>query len=300
MKWLWIVLLSSCLQSQNAVDDFLKPSDSLNNSRRNAVVLSQVALSAGTFFALNSLWYADYDKSDFHWINDNGEWKQMDKVGHAFTTYQLSRNTYDIYRWSGMSEKSSLLWAGLSSWTYVSAIEYFDGKSAKWGASATDLAANTAGSLLFVGQELLWKEQRIQLKYSFHTTPYAGARPDALGNGIGEQFIKDYNGQTYWLSVNVKSFLKSEKIPAWLNLAFGYGAEGMTTGEDYPLANSVFFPEKNRIRQYYFSLDADLTRIRTNSHLLKTVFSVVNTVKIPFPTLEINSRGKAIFKPIYF
>ena len=33
--------------------------------------------------------------------------------------------------------------------------------------------ANAAGTGLYVGQELLWKEQRIALKYSFHRTNIA-------------------------------------------------------------------------------------------------------------------------------
>jgi hypothetical protein len=45
-----------------------------------------------------------------------------------------------------------------------------------------------------------------------------------------EQMLKDYNGQTYWLSVNLHSFYKGSKIPKWLNLAIGYGANGMLTG----------------------------------------------------------------------
>jgi hypothetical protein len=37
--------------------------------------------------------------------------------------------------------------------------------------------------------------------------------------------------KTYWLSVNLHSFSKAQKIPKWLNLAIGYGADGMITGK---------------------------------------------------------------------
>ena len=39
--------------------------------------------------------------------------------------------------------------------------------------------------------------------------------------------LKDYNGQTYWLSANLKSFFKKSNVPTWLNISVGYGAEGM-------------------------------------------------------------------------
>ena len=63
-------------------------------------------------------------------------------------------------------------------------------------------------------------------KFSFHTTKYASLRPNVLGSSLSEEIFKDYNGQTYWLSVNLHSFFKSSKLPKWLNLAAGYGADG--------------------------------------------------------------------------
>ena len=158
------------------------------------------------------------------------------------------------------------------------------------------MAANTIGTSLYVGQELLWHEQRVVLKYSFHRTRFAQERPDKLGNGIFEEFLKDYNGQTYWLSANIKSFVKSESIPSWLNLAFGYGAEGMLTGN----ANDALFPNQNRVRQYYLSLDVDLSRIKTNSRFLKTIFDVFNVFKVPFPAIELNSKGRVKLHYLYF
>ncbi len=45
--------------------------------------------------------------------------------------------------------------------------------------------------------------------------------------------LKDYNGQSYWLSFNVFSFLDIEKIPKWLYLSLGYGGEGMISGKEF-------------------------------------------------------------------
>ena len=181
----------------------------------------------------------------------------------------------------------------------MTAVEVFDGYSSQWGFSYGDLAANAGGTALYVAQELVWNEQRIVPKFSFHTTEYASARPNVLGSSFPEQILKDYNGQTYWLSANLHSFFKQSKIPKWLNIAVGYGAEGMITGED-ELVNTVFFSEKERTRQFYLSFDADLTKIKTKSHVLKTIFSLVNTIKIPAPTFEIKSSGGSKFHFLYF
>ncbi len=299
--FLFLSLLSCWItvQGQSGLAQFLKPADSLDRCRRNEVLVSEAALSAIVLVGLNQFWYADYPRSNFHTINDNAEWLQMDKAGHVYSSYQLGNFGKNALQWSGVSRKNQLIYGASLGFVFLSAVEVMDGYSSKWGASLGDVAANASGTALFVSQELLWKEQRITPKFSFHSTPYASARPEVLGSTLNEQILKDYNGQTYWLSVNVHSFFKQTKIPKWLNVAFGYGAEGMVTGKD-AFTNPIFLPESERLRQFYFSFDADLTKIQTKSHLLKSVFYIFNSIKIPAPTFEINSRGTMKFYYLYF
>ena len=79
----------------------------------------------------------------------------------------------------------------------------------------------------------------------------------------------------------------------------GYGAEGMITGNE-ELLNNVIFPESKRYRQFYLSLDLDLTKIETKSHLVKTILTVFNSIKIPAPTFEIKGSGGTKFHIFYF
>ncbi|WP_458626194.1 DUF2279 domain-containing protein [Winogradskyella sp. PC D3.3] len=289
-------LTSASVFSQSKFNQFLKPSDTLNKSRRNTVVIAEAALATTTLVGLNQLWYADYQRSNFKTFNDSEEWLQMDKLGHLFSSYQLGRLGANTLKWAGVNQKEQLLYGSTLGLGFLTAVEIMDGFSEEWGFSWADMAANAAGTGLHVGQELLWQEQRIVLKYSFHRTQFAKQRPNKLGNGVAEEFLKDYNGQTYWLSANINSFLKTETIPDWLNLAFGYGADGMLSGE----ANNPLFLNQNRIRQYYLSLDIDLSRIKTNSHFLKTIFDVFNVIKLPFPALELNGNGRIKWHYIYF
>lgn len=285
--------------SQSSINTFLKPSDTLNKQRVKLVVISQTAIGATALIGLNQLWYADYPKSSFRRINDNDQWLQMDKVGLLFSSYHLGSFGAQSLKWAGANRKSQLVYGATLGFTFLTTVEVFDGFSSEWGFSVGDAVANAGGTALYVSQELLWKEQRIVPKFSFHTTEYASARPNVLGSNLQEQIIKDYNGQTYWLSANLHSFFKQSKIPKWVNIAIGYGAEGMITGKD-ELVNTVFFSEKKRTRQFYLSLDLDLTKINTKSHVLKTLFSVFNTIKIPAPTFEISKSAGFKFHPIYF
>ena len=278
---------------------FLKPSDSLDNKRQNSVVIAESVLAAGALVGLNQLWYADYPQSNFHFINDNSEWLQMDKLGHSFSSYHLGRFGAEMLQWSGASKKNQLIYGAGLGFAFLTAVEVLDGYSSEWGASTGDVIANASGTALYISQELLWKEQRITPKFSFHTTQFAAYRPDVLGRSLSEQILKDYNGQTYWLSTNLYSFSKGSKIPKWLNLAIGYGANGMVSGntENNP-QNST--QKVERFRQFYLSFDVDLTKIETKSHFLKTIFSVFNTIKIPAPTIEYSANEGLKGHCLYF
>lgn len=300
VKYILLLLLSIASQSysQSKFESFLQPSDTLNTSRRTSVYITEAAIGGLTLIGLHQLWYADYERSDFHTINDNKEWLQMDKMGHLFSSYQLGKIGANTLHWSGASRKEQLLYGATLGFTFLTAVEVFDGFSKEWGFSWGDMLANASGTGLYIGQDLLWDEQRIILKYSFHQRKYAGLRPDKLGDGFLEELLKDYNGQTYWLSVNIHSFFNTDLIPKWLNVALGYGADGMVFAQSETVNN--FVDGSNRKRQFYLSLDLDLSRIETKSHLLRSIFDVLNVIKVPFPALEFADKNGIKLHPIYF
>ena len=260
-----------------------------------AVVSAEVAALSGLYF----LWFADYPQSGFHFINDSRQWEQVDKFGHAFSTYQVTRLTNDVYRHYGVERNSALKRSALLSASFITAVEIMDGFSAGWGFSVSDLGANLSGIALFAGQDVLWGEQRIQLKFSYSPTDYASMRPDVLGSNAIESLLKDYNGQTYWLSSSPHSF-GWEKWPKWLMVSAGYGADGMIAGSRLD-NQQTSYPEVTRQRQLYFSLDVDLTQIKTRQRWLNTLFDALGVLKVPAPTLMWNSgTGTVRLYPIYF
>lgn len=293
---LFLMLVFCSLLHFAQESSFFEKSDTLNIKRRNAVIITETVLAGGSLLALNELWYANYNQSSFHFINDNKEWKQMDKIGHFMTSYHVGKLGMEVLDWAGASKRDQLIYGATFGFTFLTAVEVLDGFSEEWGASTGDIFANAAGTGLLIGQELLWNEQRISVKYSFHQTRFARIRPNTLGANFLEQSLKDYNGQTYWLSANIWSFNKAGNFPKWLNLAFGYGAEGMLYGDTKP-SNDF---SQDPYRQFYLSLDVDLTKIETKSNFLKMVFSVINFIKIPSPTLEFNGNGDIKFHYLYF
>ena len=269
-----------------------------NKKRIRLVTAANIVGYGGTLVGLNAIWYAKYPRSGFHFFNDDAEWQQMDKVGHIYSAYTESRLTMEAWRWAGLSRKKCIWIGGLSGVAYQSIIEVLDGFSSQYGFSPGDFAANIIGSSAFISQELAWNEQKIKLKFSFHKKYYGegdlDARADQLyGSSELERFIKDYNAQSYWISVNIQSFFPETKLPRWLNISVGYGAEGM-----FGARKNIWYDDKGnlfdrtnikRYRQWYLSPDVDFTNIRTNKKGVKVLLFVLNSFKFPAPTLEFSN-----------
>ncbi|NSW45453.1 MAG: DUF2279 domain-containing protein [Bacteroidales bacterium] len=239
-------------------------------------------------------WYSHYPRSSFHWFDDSKEWLQMDKAGHLFSSYQLSKASYKGFCWAGYNPKQAVLYSSIVSFATITSIEAFDAFSIKWGASYSDILANATGTIIFLGQHYFLDEPMFTVKFSYHPTSLADKRPDALGEYWYEEILKDYNGQTYWLSINMHD-AGIKPMPSWLNIAIGYSGYNMLNGTD----NKALSNEDKAYRQYFLSLDINPRGIKTNNKLLKTILKSFDIIKFPLPALEF-SKNKLKGHGIYF
>ena len=257
--------------------------------RKNIIIASNSVAYSSLMIGLNELWYKDYPKSGFHFFNDNKQWLQMDKVGHMYSCYYEGLAGIEMMKWAGYNQKEYSLIGGAYGLFIQTGVEILDGFSKEWGASLGDMTANIIGTGMAISQSLYWDEQRFIMKFSFSPSNYSKYRPNVLGNSNLERLIKDYNGQTYWISCNVKSFLPEHKLPNWLNFAVGYGADGMVGGDDNIFERNGItydYSHINRNRQFYLSPDIDLSKIKTNKKLLRGILIVFNSLKFPMPAIE--------------
>lgn len=265
------------------------------------------ALWGGSFYALNKTWYANHQRTNFHLYNDWGEWQHMDKIGHLWSGYQIADHSTKLWQWAGVGQQKALVIGSISSMAYLSIIELQDGHSEKWGFSIPDMIANSVGAMIQMGQELLWKDQRIRIKMSYMPERYGALTSranDLFGRSQVEKLLKDYNGQTYWASINIRSFFPQSNFQSWLSLSIGYGANTMLGGynnkwnnEDGILIDRTEIPRYGRM---FLSADVDLTKINTNNKTLKTIFSLVNVLKFPAPAIEFNTLGKIKIHPLFY
>ena len=92
-----LVLLSFLIQTKtSAQGDFFQPSKTYNSSRVTGIAIGESALATVTTLWLNYLWYKKFPRSKFHFFNDNAEWLNMDKLGHATTAYNIASIQNDL------------------------------------------------------------------------------------------------------------------------------------------------------------------------------------------------------------
>ena len=267
-----------------------------NKKRIRLVAVGNIVGYSAVLAGLNAAWYSKYPKTGFHFFNDNAEWLQVDKVGHLYASYIGSRASNELWRWTGLPRDKRIWISGLSGVAYETIIETLDGFSTEYGWSWGDFSANILGSALFTAQEFAWDDQKVKLKFSFHKKNYGdaalNARADQIfGKSEGERLVKDYNAITDWVSVDIRSALPQAKVPRWLAIAFGYGAEGMFGARSNVAVDKngvVTFDRSDlkRYRQWYLSPDIDLTKIQTNKRALRFLFVVLSAFKFPAPSLE--------------
>lgn len=322
-RLLLVMALSWALTASGQKDtlDFWDQPDSLHQDRFWLALGTGTVVYTGAVISLNQLWYKEYPRTSFHFFNDWAEWQQMDKAGHMFTSYFESDWVYHVARWTGMKRKPSIWTGAFVAVGLQTTIEVLDGFSSEWGFSPYDFAFNVAGAGLWAGQQAGWDEQRIRLKVSSThrtypadpimgdpggTTTLMERTDDLFGTNIFQSFLKDYNAQTIWASVNIHSFLHDKsRFPRWLNIAVGYGGENMFGGFENKWTedgntyqtSSVDYP---RYRQLVFSPDIDLTQINVKSKPLRMLLGMANIFKFPAPALIVNGKGGVQWDWLYY
>ena len=290
MKKKFLIFFSIILINHNLFSvDSIK-----NNVDKNfyKFLLVEGAILTGAMSYLKYEWYSDKKRVPFHFYNDFKGWNQIDKFGHFYASYLESNVGYSLMKKFNFSEKQSLIFGGSQGFILETPIEFFDAYYEGWGFSMTDMVANALGSSFFIIQQRIFGEQLLRPKLSFSRSIYAKDANGYLGkNNFLSQFVYDYNGYTYWFSFSPSKIFKIKKIPEWINLSLGYGANGMI-GEFSNIStyNGKNIPYHERYRQYYLSLDIDFSKIKSKSKVLKKIFNALSYIKIPLPTIEISNK----------
>lgn len=240
--------------------------------------------NVAVMYGLHTLWYSDYERTSFHWINDNAGWLQQDKIGHGVTAYHVAR-AFTLYgRWSGLEPHWAAAWGGGISWIFQAQIEFLDGTAKQWGASPGDLLANTIGTALGTAQGA-WPETlgfyTFRFSYDFGSPGYD---PNLGPTG---SWLKDYDGQSYWLVVRPEQLLPeraAEAWPDWLALSLGHSGDGLCSARSTP--------ECPHQRRLFLSLDFDLQNVDWPYRWMNVAAEIFSFVRVPAPALEFHPDAR--------
>ncbi len=279
----------------------LEPEQQTDRAKLHRFLLVSTAAYSAAQVGLYALWYQDQQSQSFTFFDDAPQWKQVDKAGHAYSAYHLSQFSSRAFLDAGLDERKSYWYGALAGKLMLLPVEFFDAYSAAYGFSWADVAANAGGAILLPLQYELWQEVRIHPKFSFQPTSFAPLRPNTLGHRLHEEILKDYNGQTYWLSFDLCRFFPEKNFPKWLNLAVGYGAENMLYARDEENEAAGMQP----FRQFYLSLDLDLSHYSKEpstfgNRLWNGMLYVANLIHLPAPALAYEGKRGFRFYPLYF
>jgi hypothetical protein len=280
---------------------FFEPSDSLNSKRVKIVHVGAAGLYATTMVGLYQVWYKNQVAEGFQFFNDSKDWLQMDKMGHIYTANLFQERAFSAYNWSGVPKGKALLFSTGFSFLFMNTFEVLDGFSQDYGFSFADIASNSLGLGIFSAQQLLWDKQIVRLKFSYSHSPFAQHRPNTLGANNLERVLKDYNGQTYWLSINLGlATPDSWHIPDWLCISLGYSISEKLKSDEVQFVSPLTGESFHAYRRYLLSFDVDLTQLNIQKPWLKAILSNINVLKIPFPAVEWSSKTQWRAYGLYF
>lgn len=303
-RWGWLLVVLALLPSVAAAQTYAEEDAPREfKPHRFWPVVGGIAVAdVGAMYALNQLWYEAEGQTSFAfysdrlsarfpgfetdgWLDDWHTYKQQDKLGHLFTTWQLARVVGEYGRWTGLSNWHAALFGGAVASLFQSQIEIFDGFSREYGFSRTDVLANTVGGVIG-GLQVAYPEQTdwFAAKYSYHRSPYYDDQVSSLSAvGYLGNAVKDYDGISYWLVIRPNELVGPEmeaRWPDWLAFSIGHSGDGLA----HPISG-VQGPEHQR--QLFLSLDIDLTPyIDRLPAPLQPVASFFSFVRIPAPAVE--------------
>ena len=204
----------------------------------------------------------------------------LDKFGHFAAGVILGESFYEGYRWAGLSEFKSYLFAGLSAMATHIAIDVKDGYSPAWGFSIFDVLSGTLGGFLPMAERYVPVFKYVDLKWSYWiNSTYYYDKSTHRGDAV---FTDDYVNQTFWASFKPYRLLPSavqKYYPSWLAFAVGMSID--------ETAMNFHAPEKDRHREVYLAFDYDLEAFRPQSRLARTLIKYLNYFKLPAPAIQV-------------
>jgi hypothetical protein len=223
------------------------------------------------------------------WLNweHHEPFREMDKFGHAWGGYHLSRIGGELLDGACVSPTRAVWWSAAYAAAFQLQIEMWDGKQAAYGFSPFDLAANTAGAGYAVAQHYLPALRTVKPTISYART-LASKR---YGRAQGSQLrpTTDYSGQTYWLSVDVDALLPERAARWWPGFVRASVGHSITDYVDPATGGGLWAS-----REIVLSLDLDPEKLPGRNPLWRQVKHELSYYHFPAPALVLTPTARGV------
>jgi len=267
-----------------------------------------IALAGGTTglfilqhkYQLNSIWK---EQTNFRIIESWNYALYTDKFGHFWSGNFISYIYRDLFQEIGISSETSIWLGGFMGLSYLTYIEIMDGYGKDWGFEPSDFYFNLLGSIYFVSQHYLPILQNITPKAMY----FKPESHNELSRNPSNNFIDNYSGQTFFLSINVYNLLPMELKKYWINwleISVGYSARNLSylppTSKDGNVNSYEVFPGVWGSPRFIIALDYNLVKMLPDGPPFWNWFKqTINYIKFPSPALEVGPGIKPRFKLLY-
>ena len=248
---------------------------------------------AGLYIYFKHAWWSGQPAP--HWFVQS-DWDQnerdLDKFGHLFGGYQLTRITSELMEAGGVEPTRAALLGALYAYAFQFQIEEWDGTQKIYGFSPGDLVADAGGAALAVAQTQIPSLRAVKPVWSYRPTE-AFRRRNEPGHGGQPRATTDYSGQTYWFSTDLHSLLpeSARKFwPAFLRVSPGYS---ITDYVDAKTGMSI-----RAQRKILLSIDIDPEKLPGDNREWRIIKHELSFLRIPGPTLQLTPSWK--FFPAYY
>jgi hypothetical protein len=282
-------------QDKNYTNHFFADSTSKNKTygktkykivpwRMTILGAAGIGVFTGMHIYYKNTWWKD-QRRFFKFAEDGYYAKDVDKISHVYTANVFTELTAAGYEWAGLPPDKALLWGAVTALAYETYIEINDGFAPIWGFDWSDMGANIAGALYPFLQNEVPVLKNFTFKWSF--------KPNWLIKKTENpaDLLDDYSNMTFWLGISPKELLPkslAKHYPAFLGIAVGLSLRDAS----HKTGGTIAF------REWYLSLDYDLTKLPGDSKFLKKLKKILNFYHFPAPAVRVSPSG--IWYGLYF
>lgn len=256
-------------------------------ARRAGVAAAFVGANAALYSYFKRAWWSGERAPQFFFHADwDQDFRDQDKLGHAFGGYHLARFGNAFLRSTCTSKRNATIWSAAYAAAFQLQIEVWDGMYKKYGFSYADLIANTAGTALDVLHETHPATRAIKPTISYVRSA-AMRNSDNIPGELRPSL--DYSGQTYWLSASIHDLLPEDSRPYWPSFLRVSVGHSITDWVDPRTGANL-----RAKRKILLSLDFDAEKLPGDNRIWKTFKRQLGYIHLPSPAIQITPTTKFI------